>query len=332
MIDPNNPASVAQAEIRKAANYASDVLTTWRFVHVEVDSMGPVWGNSVFAEAVDVFAPDGLDIFGWTVKLKHIELEPNRFENGILIDAAGNQFKIESNTKREVNVAYKEKAKPRTGIVELRDDDRLQNGQNVPMPDTGKLDSALKAAFVVPAIRQDNNAVRFELHASVTEDENLGIAHLKDLYDWDDLNKNSPKYWSAYLLGAFQPRPNEDNDPNDEKEKLLEVDMGNRGEATVFLETIWDYAPEVNKKYFGKITEKGILLRQHVTPRDMEQEYVLQAIAQVLASSRQEDPNPFDWVHEGPTRFPNELFRISEIYLDKIRRNAAPGRPYLLYA
>ncbi len=39
MIHPNNPASVAQAEIRKAGNYASDVLTTWRLVHVEVDSM-----------------------------------------------------------------------------------------------------------------------------------------------------------------------------------------------------------------------------------------------------------------------------------------------------
>jgi len=57
----------------------------------------------------------------------------------------------------------------------------------------------------------------------------------------------------------------------------------------------------------------------------LEQETVVHEIGHALAGELQDDPDYEDGTHQGPTRFPNELFRYSDIYLDKIRNNTRPG-------
>ena len=96
--------------------------------------------------------------------------------------------------------------------------------------------------------------------------------------------------------------------------------MWNRGEATVFLETIRDVVPEWNQNQ--RLQQK---LPQPLTAQILEQETVVHEIGHALASDVQDDPNYLDDVHEGPTRLPNKLFRYSDLYLDKIRSNRKPG-------
>jgi len=315
MVDPNNPPSVAQAEIRKPQNYATNVLTTWRFVHVEVDSMGPVQGNRVTALAVPVINNgNGTS----TVTIQHIQLEVNRFENGVLIDSVGQQFTIIRNTATALIVRNNGNIIPQWGVVTFQDDDLLENGQDVPMPNTGQLQRALQDAFLVSVIRQDNNAVTFAANADRLVHFPPAVVQLNRLYDWDDASYNSPEYWATYLFGAFQPHPFVDNDPHTQGELLGVMDTWNRGEATVFLEAIRDAVPEWNQRFQQK-------LPQPLTAQTLEQETVVHEIGHALASGGYDDPNLFDDVHEGSTRFPNELFRYSELYLDKIRSNRKPG-------
>lgn len=60
VIDPAiKPAGTpAEREIREALKYATDILTVWRFLHVERDSMGAVTGNSVSGN-ITAFTPVG---------------------------------------------------------------------------------------------------------------------------------------------------------------------------------------------------------------------------------------------------------------------------------
>ena len=188
------------------------------------------------------------------------------------------------------------------------------------MPNTGQLQRALQDAFIVPVIRQDNNAVTFVANADRLVHSPPAVVQWNTLYDWDDASYNSPEYWAAYLFGAFQPHPLRDNDPRTETALLGVMDRWNRGEATVFLETIRDLVPEWNQNQ--RLQQK---LPQPLSAQILEQETVVHEIGHVLASDGQDDPNYLDDVHEGPTRFPNELFRYSDLYLDKIRSNRKPG-------
>jgi hypothetical protein len=43
-----------QREVREQTNYTSEILTVWRFLHVEVDSMGVVTGNEVTGSIIDM--------------------------------------------------------------------------------------------------------------------------------------------------------------------------------------------------------------------------------------------------------------------------------------
>jgi len=52
IINKNIVGSPQQKEIREATHYASKILTVWRFLHIEVDSMGTVEGNEVSGEIV----------------------------------------------------------------------------------------------------------------------------------------------------------------------------------------------------------------------------------------------------------------------------------------
>ena len=203
MVNANDQASVAQAEIRKPQNYATDVLTTWRFVHVEVDSMGPVQGNTVTALAIPVNNGNGTS----TVTIQHMQLEVNRFENGVLIDRAGQQFTIIRNTVTALIVRNNGNIVPQWGVVTFRDDDLLQNGQDVPMPNTGQLQRALQDAFIVPVIRQDNNAVTFAANADRVVHSPPAVVQLNTLYDWDDASYNSPTYWPHICSVLFSPTP-----------------------------------------------------------------------------------------------------------------------------
>jgi len=57
IVDPAIAGTPAQKEIRDITKYASNILTVWRFLHVEADSMGVVTGNKVSGNIVALVPP-----------------------------------------------------------------------------------------------------------------------------------------------------------------------------------------------------------------------------------------------------------------------------------
>ena len=85
--------SLADREVREHPHYASDLLTVWRFLHVEVDSMGVVTGNAISGEIVNMtprdsaranrlFVNNNLDDL--SVDLSDVAPGNGRFENGTI--------------------------------------------------------------------------------------------------------------------------------------------------------------------------------------------------------------------------------------------------------
>lgn len=218
------------------------MLTLWRKLHVEVDSMGPVVGNFVGDTAADVVDNgDGTS----TVTLGTGGLERDRFENGRLWDLLANEFVIVSNTANAVivnNLPGRTIPEGGSGPVTLRDDDVLQDGQDVPMPDTSELDEALAEAFVSVAfdVGDNNDEVPFVLNSSSTSTD---PEYFVNSFDWDSKPDNSNPYWVSYVLGGFQEGRSVDNDPDTENGVGGRTSLSNGG-SIVYIETDRDYALE----------------------------------------------------------------------------------------
>lgn len=99
IIDPKVAATgtPAQREIRDAGKYASDVLTVWRFLHVEADSMGVVAGNQVKGNITALVPPGSGTATRVNVDntlrdgsrdLDSVSAKNGRFEKGSLVVAA----------------------------------------------------------------------------------------------------------------------------------------------------------------------------------------------------------------------------------------------------
>ena len=232
--------------------------------------MGPVQGNHMIVNVTGrVLRNDGKITIVLDRRLdQNHDFPVNRFENGTYTDLnTGLQYQIVGNANNYRvgnNVVRYLILNPRAdgrlpsaqGRARIVDDDRLGDGDDVPMPDTRQLELALREAFVRPIIRQDNGNVTFAVNASRFANIKYST-QLKDIYDWDDASKNSPEHWAVYLLGAFQPRPAWDNDPRNESFEVLGVyDQWNRGETTIFWETIRDATPEWNIRFQNELPQQ----------------------------------------------------------------------------
>jgi hypothetical protein len=216
------------------------VLTIWRKLHVEVDSMGAVAGNTVH---VNIALPPVNNQNGTsTIALQNVLPldDNNRFEGGTLTDSRGFEFTVINNTVGTVLVNNLGGIVPAQGEAQLRDDDRPFDTFDVPMPDYSELDEALEEAFITVEVTEDNTNVPFVLNVAAAD---AGAAR-----DWDTVNDNSVAYWVTYVLGAFQYEPSRDNDPVTEAWVLgTNATSGpNNGGSLIYLETIRDVSAENN--------------------------------------------------------------------------------------
>lgn len=228
----------------------SELLTVWRKLHIEVDSMGVVTGNDVAADVTDVSNA----IFGRSRTLTTnfiLNDSVNRFKGGTF-HQGGFIWPVPSNTaganfKVTIDRAAADTPEAVLGpFPRLADDD--MTGE-VPDPPTGQIAVAFMPAYVEPefdgggALANNNSSVTFvaNIEASNTDASQLTAVI--------NANRQSPaitnEYWSIYVLGAFQGGRADDFDPND---TAVESQLGGvnprtatRGlGAIVYLETCRD--------------------------------------------------------------------------------------------
>lgn len=208
----------------------ADMLTVWRRVHVEVDSMGPVTGNLVTGTIRRARRPDPTT--NMTELSVRQRLEPSRFKGGLIkIDGvgAGTVFDNTRNTVTVHGVVANAVAAGRS--YELVDDDDFNTddgtnldgdtGEDLPAPVTSLVmnsdnptENAFAPAYIRPIydIGDNNDLVRFV--ANVAEDT---PAAKSVLYDFDNqVTEARTDFWTVYLLGAYQFTTALDGDPDGE--------------------------------------------------------------------------------------------------------------------
>lgn len=228
-----NEISMSSARARR-----TQMLSVWRRLHIEVDSMGPADGNFVLGRTA---------VSPFPIKIKPNQtreltlnpspadpLEVNRFENGRLA-IGSDSLTVISNTTNTVTVINN--GSDTVSVLnnvpfQLYDDDDFNDNdgnlvdgddrENVPMPPTSLLTqnsddpavNLLAPAYIWPVydIGDNNDNTQFTVNVAA----NSGQA-IRDLFDFDNLaTEASPEFWTAYLLGAYQYTVEFDNDPESE--------------------------------------------------------------------------------------------------------------------
>jgi len=276
-------------------------LTLWRRLHVEVDSMGNVAYNTDVRR--NLLVQDNGDGTSTVYVSGQWDSEKlNRFDGGELEDSTGNVFEIISNGMTGdaawVKVYNHQDGTTPSGQshwVSLVDDDHLREseGDNVPMPDCTELEEAMAEAFVevLYDVGDSNDNVTFTPNTDTSVNNT-------STYDWDSKDDNSPAYWVTYVLGAFQGKPNEDNDPVTES-WLVGVSFP-QGVSLIFLETAVDVARE-----------------EQWPADDFERDIVVHEVGHAVAKSGE---HPV-------TQWPNVPSRYVEEYLKEIRSTDKPKSP-----
>lgn len=218
----------------------SEMLTVWRRLHVEVDSMGAAQQNFVngnFAETQNV----GTSPVAVQVNTSQ-PLEVNRFENGRLVSGS-DSFVIDSNTANSVTIRGQSGGSvtlQNGQIFLLYDDDDFNDndgaildgdtGEDIAEPSTSLLTAnsddsntnIFAPAYVRPVYDIVDNRDNSYFQANVLSDSADDIRPL--FVDWDSSNTNTDvEFWSVYVLGAYQHTLPEDNDPSTELFETLGI-------------------------------------------------------------------------------------------------------------
>lgn len=222
--------SPKDAEIPHADKYVSDLLTVWRHVHLEVDRMDTVQGNTVRGRIVSVNR-NILSLGGSTT----LELDKNfydlhrtaqgtaglanMFEYGTIeiaghgvFDVIGNSANAEGNDTVIVQGSVPSAAVGAT--FALNDDDEQQgfkDGGEVPLPDFSRLEPVFKQAFIVPVFDKLSNLNPIVPYAKNSYDDR-GF-HLRRAYQFDNRQYDTTEdFWVVYVLAAHQGITTEDGD------------------------------------------------------------------------------------------------------------------------
>jgi hypothetical protein len=257
-----------QANPGNVRGIRTKMLTTWRRVHIEVDSMGNVGTNS---ESGGFLSSQTIATGTTTLTLNpNNALEPNRFENGRLVIDGGRDFPVinatattAANTANTVTITNT--GAPllvtRRSFFDLYDDDDFNNndgaspdgdggGEDIPMlAQTYLEDSDNPAlnhfipAYIIPKydVGNNNNSVTFKLN--VAADSSLD---LRALFEFNQIaTEANVNFWTIYLLSAYQYTADADEDPETDRSVLARVDRMpdpfgvRRGQGgAVFFETV----------------------------------------------------------------------------------------------
>lgn len=243
----------------------TQMLTVWRRVHVEVDRMSNVTGNTTTGSIASVIPNTprrGQTTLGLGLNLPApgalgTDGLLNRFEGGTIavpINGVNTVYSVVSNTANvsgpdQVVVQGLVPANAVSQRYMLVDDDAAHgfpDGAVIPLPDTGRLVTCFASAYILPVFDLPNPrpVVPFFLN---TPGNNAG--DLLPLYRFDNMNsQGSMGYWTIYILSALQGTTLEDGDPKDANgDGLLDESAGISGGtvdalggvgAIVFLESI----------------------------------------------------------------------------------------------
>ncbi|HMS39165.1 MAG TPA: hypothetical protein PKE69_02985 [Pyrinomonadaceae bacterium] len=207
----------------------SEMLTVWRRLHIEVDSMGDVSGNLVSGAT-----PNEVRVRRNATEIITLNntLEPNRFENGRFV-IGGSSLEVTQNTTNTITVRNNNQPTvyaPANSQFQLYDDDNFDDGigllngdigEDIPMPNTNRMtansDDATANVFAHAYVRpvydvgDNNDSVPF--FANV---ENNEITDLFDTYFTQQAThtgSDAGEFWTIYLLGGYQYTTASDGDP-----------------------------------------------------------------------------------------------------------------------
>lgn len=214
---------------------ATKMLTTWRRLHLEVDSMGPVTGNFLSGTITNTTSvPFGT---GSNVTIDRT-MENNRFQNGRMEVTTGGTttaYKIASSSRNSLLVSANLTDALIGSTVKLFDDDDMNandparldgdNGEDVPAPDLGWLqdvdhftDNSLAIAYIRPTYDLGGNETNLPFYsngpkADLAAEESTN-AELEIMTNFDnEATRDDPEFWTGYILGAYQPYYQGDGDP-----------------------------------------------------------------------------------------------------------------------
>ena len=227
----------------------SQMLTVWRRLHIEVDSMGASQGNFVLG---NIASPSITVSRNQTVTLDvntTNPLEVNRFEDGRMTIGT-RSFEISSNTDRTVSAIFRGPGSVfsiQNGVLlTLYDDDDFNypfndtnnqstlngdTGEDIPGPDDFTLNGT---ALLTHGSDTENTNVFapayvrpfYDIVADTRDDclfqantASIDAADLRSLFTpcWDSSNTNEdPEFWSVLIFGAYQSTINSDNDSSTE--------------------------------------------------------------------------------------------------------------------
>jgi len=257
-----------------ATAVASPMLVAWRTLHVEVDSMGPVKGNTITGT---ITAVSPVDATANTDTLTVMATSPNdplkfgdqdRFRPGKLT-TGGKDWLVMGNTENGtatfnvvIDVTDNKDPLPMVGAqFTLNDDDQLKDGQDVPMPDTSTLAAAMKVADVAVDLNygksQDN--LPFIRNLSETQKDQPMMAQ-----NWDSKADNNANFWVTYIMGAYQPFQVQDGDPNnggvgdgEEGKAVLGYSSPDTGVSFIYEETLRDSA--ITRKNLATLEQNAVV-------------------------------------------------------------------------
>ena len=239
----------------------TDLLTVWRKLHVEMDSMGLVTGNQVTGTIIEADP----NLFDPTSDLKlqlappDEKLERHQFTNGQITIAGLGNFKVVGNSATTVE-AYALLGAEAVGRTFVLVDDDDFNGDDPLTPDgdanenifapavtfiedgkdnglcDGSAQNLYAAAYVCPVfdVGDNNDFVPFVASVYNTVEDKIAT------YDFDSmLTEADAGFWTVYLLGAYQGSPRFDLD-HEVKGMAGAVDDHDGMGASIYLETIAD--------------------------------------------------------------------------------------------
>jgi hypothetical protein len=230
----------------------SEMLTVWRRVHLEAESMGLVSGNDVNGRVLSA-NPNART--NTTILDVDQMLEAGRFENGLIRVTGLGDFTVLDNRRNNVTIQgiVAAASVPAAGVAfNLVDDDDFNSSEtpttlhgddaeNITNADTVLLqdsDSPASNVFAPAYVRpvydvgDNNDLVPFVLNSPSS------AAGLIATYDFDASGTEADSaFWTVYLLGAYQSEITDDRDP-ERTGTLGQVDAINGQGASVFNEIL----------------------------------------------------------------------------------------------
>ena len=233
----------------------SNMLTVWRRLWVQTDTMGvvPPGANKPISVNVvrvqnDTPAPGESTL---TTDTFINPVDNNAYESGTFTDSAGRTFKVVSNqtpldppgspAKLVVSYPVVMIARPAPGAGTLVDDDTYTPTTDLGLPNLSTLTSAMSPAYVTPlllppALGSTGNHAPFVVNVGTSSGD---VDQIVDP-QWQSRDLNSNTFWVAYVAEAYELKESADLDPSAETTRLGETSQ--RGGSLIFKEEIAEAA------------------------------------------------------------------------------------------